>query len=64
MGIVRQFARVVLTLNVLFALLLGYSYVFGDLDAESQVAMTLAAIPVVLSFLGASLVIAVDWDPI
>lgn len=63
MGLVRQAARVVITLDVLFALMLGFSYAFGTGDAETRVVMTLATIPIVLSFSIASVAIAVDWDP-
>lgn len=63
MGLVRQASRIVLTLDVLFVLMLGFSYAFGTLDAEKRVVMTLAAIPIVLSFSIAAVAVAVDWDP-
>ncbi|WP_135365052.1 hypothetical protein [Halosimplex halophilum] len=63
MGLVRQVSRIVLTLDVLFVLLLGFSYAFGTFDAETRVVTTLAAIPIVLSFVAAAVVVAVDWDP-
>lgn len=64
MGIIRQAARVVITFNVLFLLLLGFAVVFGSFGPRTQVVTTLALVPIALSTVGAAIVIATEWDPI
>ncbi|SER39844.1 hypothetical protein [Natrinema salaciae] len=63
MGFLRSVSRVVLGVNVLFLLLLGFSFLFLEPGTGAYVVAVLTLIPVVLSLVASVAVIYTGWDP-
>lgn len=63
----RTFLRLLLTANLLFLLVLGFSYWQTDFSApggtETLVVIVLATIPTLLTIAGVVVVTSVGWDP-
>lgn len=63
----KGFLRFLLTTCILFVLLLAFSLAHLDpgteAGKESYVVSVMALVPALLTIVGASLVLYVDWDP-
>ncbi|RDI69861.1 hypothetical protein [Halopelagius longus] len=63
MGILQSASRTVLGIDVLFLLLLGFSFLYLDPGTRSYVMAQLTLIPVALTFLASVVLIYTQWDP-
>lgn len=63
MGLIQSGARTVLGMNVLFLLLLGFSFLFMGPDANARVIAQLTLVPVVLGIVASVAVLYTGWEP-
>ena len=63
MGFLRSVSQVVLGVNFLFLLLLGFSFLFLEPGTGPYVVAVLTLIPVVLSLVASVAVLYTGWDP-
>ena len=63
MGLIQSGARTVLGMNVLFLLLLGFSFLFMGSDTGARVVAELTLIPVVLGIVASIAVLYTGWEP-
>lgn len=63
MGLIQSGARTVLGMNVLFLLLLGFSFLFMRSDSGARVVAQLTLIPVVLAIVASVAVLYTGWEP-
>ncbi|NUB93358.1 hypothetical protein HT576_20370 [Haloterrigena sp. SYSU A121-1] len=63
MGFLRSVSQVVLGVNFLFLVLLGFSFLFLEPGSGPYVVAVLTLIPVVLSLVASVAVIYTGWDP-
>ncbi|WP_137290511.1 hypothetical protein [Natronorubrum halophilum] len=63
MGFLQSISQVVLGVNFLFLLLLGFSFVFLEPGTGPYVVAVLTLIPVVLSLVASVAVIYTGWEP-
>ncbi|ELZ15424.1 MULTISPECIES: hypothetical protein [Haloterrigena] len=63
MGFLRSVSQVVLGVNFLFLVLLGFSFLFLEPGTGPYVVAVLTLIPVVLSLVASVAVIYTGWDP-
>ncbi|ELY92181.1 hypothetical protein [Natrialba taiwanensis] len=63
MGFLQAISQIVLGVNFVFLLLLGFSLVFGDPGTGPYVVAQLALIPVILSLAGSIAVLYTGWEP-
>jgi hypothetical protein len=63
MGTLRTGARIVIAIDLLFFMLLGFSFLYIEPGTGSYVAAQLTLLPTVLSFLAAVSILYSGWDP-
>ena len=63
MGFLRSVSQVVLGVNILFLLLLGFSFVFIEPGTGPYVIAVLTLVPVVLSLIASLAVLYTGWEP-
>ena len=63
MGFLQSVSQVVLGVNILFLLLLGFSFPFLEPGTGPFVVAVLTLVPVVLSLIGSVAVIYTGWEP-
>ncbi|SEW31321.1 hypothetical protein [Natrinema salifodinae] len=63
MGFLQAVSQIVLGVNFLFLLLLGFSFVFAEPGTGAYIVAQLTLIPVVLSLVASVAVIYTGWDP-
>ncbi|WP_135366606.1 hypothetical protein [Halosimplex halophilum] len=63
MGLLRSAARVILGVDILFLLLLAFSFYYLEPGTGPYVTAQLTLVPVVLSFVLAAVVIRTGWEP-
>lgn len=63
MGIVQFASRLVLGIDVLFLLLLGFSFLYIEPGSGPYVAAILTVAPTVLTFVMSVAVLYTGWDP-
>lgn len=64
MGALRSAARVVIGMDILFLLLLGFSFLYLEPGTGSYVAAQLTLLPTGLTFITAIIVLYTGWDPL
>lgn len=64
MGFLQAAAQLVLSVNILFLLLLGFSLVFSQPGLGTRIVMLGTLIPVVGGLLGSLIIIHTGWDPL
>ncbi|WP_222912993.1 hypothetical protein [Natrinema sp. SYSU A 869] len=63
MGFLQAVSQVVLGVNFLFLVLLGFSFIFIEPGTGPYVMAVLTLIPVVLSLVASVAIIYTGWDP-
>lgn len=63
MGFLQTVSQVVLGVNILFLLLLGFSFAFIEPGTGPYVIAVLTLVPVVLSLVASVAVIYTGWEP-
>jgi hypothetical protein len=63
MGLLRSAAKVILGVDILFLLLLAFSFYYLEPGTGSYVTAQLTLVPIVLSFVAAALVVRTGWEP-
>lgn len=63
MGFLQSVSQVVLGINFLFLLLLGFSFLYLEPGTGPYVIAVLTLIPVILSLVASVAVIYTGWDP-
>lgn len=63
MGLLRSAAKVILGVDILFLLLLAFSFYYLDPGTAPYVTAQLTLVPVALSFVAAAIVIRTGWEP-
>lgn len=63
MGLLRTGARFVIVIDLMFFMLLAFSFLYIEPGTGSYVAAQLTLIPTVLTFLAAISILRSDWDP-
>lgn len=64
MGLLQAAAQLVLGVNMLFLLLLGFSVAFTEPGTGPRVVVQLTLVPVVGGLIGSLIVIYTGWDPL
>ena len=64
MGLIREVARLAIGLDILFFLLLGFSFLYVEPGTGSYVAAQLTLVPTVITFVAAVVVLYTGWDPL
>lgn len=62
-GLLQHASRTVVALDILFLLLLGFSFVYLEPGTGSYVTAQLTLIPTVLTLVGGLAVLYTGWDP-
>lgn len=63
MGLMNDAARVVIGLDILFFLLLGFSFLYLEPGTSAYVTAQLTLVPTVLTFVAAIVVVRTGWEP-
>lgn len=63
MGILTSAARMIIGIDILFLLLLGFSFLYLEPGTGSYVAAQVTLVPTVLTFVAAVAVLYTGWDP-
>lgn len=63
MGTLQAGAKVIVGVDILFLLLLGFSFLYLEPGSRSYVVGQLTLVPIVLTFGGCLAVLYFDWDP-
>lgn len=63
MGLLRSASRTIIGLDVLFLLLLGFSFLFVEPGSAAFVVAVLTVPPIVLTLIGSAVVLYTGWDP-
>lgn len=63
MGILQSASRTILGIDVLFLLLLGFSFLYLEPGSRSYVMAQFTLIPIVLTFLASVVLLYTEWDP-
>lgn len=63
MGLLQSGSRTVLGMNVLFLLLLGFSFLFLEPGSDSWVTAQMTLVPVVLGLVASIVVLYTGWEP-
>lgn len=63
MGLVQYASRIVLGIDVLFLLLLGFSFLYIEPGSGSYVVALLTLVPTVLTFVMSVALLYTGWDP-
>lgn len=63
MGFLQSVAHIAFGVNVLFLLLLGFSFLFLSPGSGTYVIATLTLVPILLTLAGSIAVIYTGWDP-
>lgn len=63
MGMLQSVSRLVLGIDVLFLLLLGFSFLYIEPGSGSYVVASLTLVPTVLTFVLCVAVLYTGWDP-
>ncbi|UPM44304.1 hypothetical protein [Halocatena salina] len=64
MGLAQSISRVVLGIDVLFLLLLGFSFLYVEPGTGSYVVALLTLLPTVLTLMMSVTVLYTGWDPV
>lgn len=63
MGLLQSAARTILVIDVLFLVLLGFSFLYLEPGTSSYVVALITLVPIVLTLIASLLVIRFDWEP-
>lgn len=63
MGLLQAASRTILGIDILFLLLLGFSFLYLEPGSGSYVVAQLTLVPVVLTFAASAVVLYTGWDP-
>lgn len=63
MGLLRTAAKTLVGIDVLFLLLLGFSFLYLEPGTKSYVVGQLTLVPIVLTLVASIAVMYLDWDP-
>lgn len=63
MGFLRSVSQIVLGVNILFLLLLGFSFAFIEPGTGSYVMAQLTLVPVVISLAASIAILYTGWEP-
>jgi len=63
MGLLRSAAKVILGVDILFLLLLGFSMYYLEPGSAPYVTAQLTLVPTVLTFVASAVVIRTGWEP-
>jgi hypothetical protein len=64
MGLLRSAAKVILGVDILFLLLLAFSFYYLEPGTGPYVTAQLTLVPSVLSFVAAAAVVRTGWEPV
>ncbi|WP_423747503.1 hypothetical protein V5735_23370 (plasmid) [Haladaptatus sp. SPP-AMP-3] len=63
MGLLQTASRTVLGIDILFLLLLGFSFLYLEPGTGSYVTATVTLIPIVFTFVMSVVVLYTGWEP-
>lgn len=63
MGLLRTAAKTIVGIDILFLLLLGFSFLYLKPGTKSYVVGQITLVPVALTLLASVVVVYFDWDP-
>lgn len=63
MGLIQEASRTLLAMQLLFLLLLGFSFTYLEPGSDAYVVAVLTLIPVTLTLLASVIVIYTGWSP-
>jgi len=63
MGLLRTASKVILGVDILFLLLLAFSFYYLEPGTGPYVTAQLTLVPIVLTFVAAAAVIRTGWEP-
>lgn len=63
MGVLQAASRTVIGIDVLFLLLLGFSFLYLDPGSRSYVIAQITLVPILLTFVASLVVLYTEWDP-
>lgn len=63
MGLLKSMARVIIGFDILFFLLLGFSFLHLEPGTGSYVVAQLTLVPTVLTFVASIVVVRTEWEP-
>lgn len=63
MGVLQAASRTVIGIDVLFLLLLGFSFLYLDPGSRSYVIAQITLVPILLTFVASVVVLYTEWDP-
>lgn len=63
MGFLRTAAKTIVGIDILFVILLGYSFLYLEPGTQSYVVAQITLVPIAATFVASLLVVYFDWDP-
>ncbi|MEY7848379.1 hypothetical protein AB7C87_04155 [Natrarchaeobius sp. A-rgal3] len=63
MTLMQSVCKTIVTIDILFLLLLGFSYPYLESGTGSYVVAQLTLAPVVLTFVASLVILHLEWDP-
>lgn len=64
MGLFRTTAKTIVGIDILFLLLLGFSFLYLEPGTKSYVVGQITLVPIALTLLASVIVIYFDWNPL
>lgn len=64
MGLLQTASRTIIAVDILFALLLAFSFGYIEPGTSSYVVAQLTLAPIVLTFVAGVLILYTGWDPL
>ncbi|GAA0237691.1 hypothetical protein ACFFQF_27930 [Haladaptatus pallidirubidus] len=63
MGLLQSASKTIVGIDILFLLLLGFSFLYLEPGSGSYVTATITLVPIVLTFVGGVLILYTGWEP-
>lgn len=64
MGLIQTASKTIIGIDILFALLLGFSFLYLEPGSGSYVVAQITLVPVVSTFVASVAIVYFEWDPV